>query len=135
MPSRRQEKIAHFVREVVSDAIAHHLNDPRIEDAFASVTRVEVSADLRIANVYISMFGGDLAAQNRAFAAITHARSRIQSLLAAKIRSRFCPVLNIHRDEQFKKTLETMKIIDDLAKESHPRAEPQAGAKDNDTQG
>ena len=118
MPTRRQEKISRFIREAVSDAIANHLNDPRIEQAFVSVTRVDVSADLRIANVYISLFGGTQTTQNNAFNAIIHARPRIQSLLAGKIRSRFCPVLNIHRDDQFKKTLEIMKLIDDLSKES-----------------
>jgi ribosome-binding factor A len=116
MPTRRQEKIARVVREAVSDAIANHLSDPRIE-AFVSVMRVDVSADLRIANVYLSMFGGTEAAQNNTFAAITHAKRRIQMLLAERVKSRFCPVLNIHLDDKFKKALETMKLIDDLANE------------------
>jgi ribosome-binding factor A len=117
MPTRRQEKIARVVREAVSDAIANHLSDPRIK-AFVSVMRVDVSADLRIANVYLSMFGGTETAQNNTFAAITHAKRRIQMLLAERVKSRFCPVLNIHRDDKFKKALEIMKLIDDLAGES-----------------
>jgi ribosome-binding factor A len=116
MPTRRQEKIARVVKEAVSDAIANHLSDPRIE-AFVSVTKVEVSADMRIANVYLSLFGGTETAQNKTFAAITHARSRIQTILAEQIQSRFCPVINIHRDENFKKSLEIMKLIDGLAAE------------------
>jgi ribosome-binding factor A len=133
MPKRRQEKIAHFVRDVVSDAILNHLNDPRIELAFVSVTRVDVSADLRIANVYISVFGGTPAAQNNAYNALVHARPRIQSLLARKINSRFCPVLSIHRDEQFKKALETIKLIDELSKESHPSPPPEEQTQDKDS--
>ncbi|MBE3142551.1 MAG: 30S ribosome-binding factor RbfA [Planctomycetes bacterium] len=116
MPTRRQEKIARVVKEAVSDAIANHLSDPRIE-AFVSVTRVEVSADMRIADVYLSMFGGTETAQNKTFAAILHARSRIQTVLAEQSQSRFCPVINIHRDENFKKSLEIMKLIDGLAAE------------------
>ena len=116
MPTRRQEKIARVVKEAVSDAIANHLSDPRI-DAFVSVTRVEVSADMRIADVYLSMFGGTETAQNKTFAAILHARSRIQTVLAEQSQSRFCPVINIHRDENFKKSLEIMKLIDGLAAE------------------
>jgi ribosome-binding factor A len=110
MPTRRQEKAARAVKEAVSDAIANHLNDPRIE-GFVSVTRVDMAADLRSAEVYLSIFGKDDAAQNKTYAAITHARSRIQSLLAGKLRCRFCPVLRFHRDESFKKTLETIKLI------------------------
>lgn len=121
MPTRRQEKVARIVKEVVSDAVANHLNDPRIE-GLVSVTRVEMAADLRSANVYLSVFGGDESTQRRSFVAITHARSRIQSLLADSIQSKFCPVLHFHLDEKLKKTLETMRLIDEAAREIEERA-------------
>jgi len=110
MATRRQEKVARIVKEAVSNAIANNLNDPRIE-AFVSVTRVDMAADLRSADVYLSIFGKDDAARNKTFAAITHAKSRIQSLLAGRLRSKFCPVLHLYREEKFKKTLEIMKLI------------------------
>ena len=102
MATRRQEKVARVVKEAVSDAIIHHLNDPRIS-GFISVTRVEMTADLRIASVYISIFGSDEAGQNRAFEAIIHAKSRIQSFVAGQVRSKFC--------------LETLNLIDQSVKE------------------
>jgi len=111
MATRRQEKVARIVKEAVSDAISSHLSDPRIE-GFISVTRVEMAPDLRNAEVYMSILSKDEAGQNKTFKAIEHARSRIQSLLANRIQSKFCPVLHFHKDEKFKKTLETMNIID-----------------------
>jgi ribosome-binding factor A len=111
MATRRQEKVARVVKEVVSDAIANRLGDPRI-GGFVSVTEVDMAPDLRNADVYISIFGKDDAGQNKTFAAIIHARNRIQSLLADRLQSKFCPVLNFYRDEKFKKTLEIMKLID-----------------------
>jgi ribosome-binding factor A len=111
MPTRRQEKVARVVKEAVSDAIANHLSDPRIE-GFVSVTRVDLAPDLRTADVYLSVFSKTPAVQERTFAAIMHARSRIQSILAGAIKSKFCPVLRFHKDEAFKKTLETMNLID-----------------------
>jgi len=116
MPTRRQEKVARIVKEAVSDAIVNHLNDPRIE-GLVSVTRVDMSPDLRRADVYLSILGRDEAAQNKTFAAISHARPRIQSLLAGRLQSKFCPVLRLCRDEKFKKTLETMKLIDQAVSE------------------
>lgn len=116
MPTRRQEKVARVVKEAVSDAIANHLNDPRIE-GFVSVTRVDMAADLRSADVYLSVFGKSDAAQNTTLAAITHAASRIQSLLAGRLQCKFCPVLHFRRDEEFRKTLETMKLIDQAVSE------------------
>jgi len=72
---------------------------------------------LRNADVYLSIFGKDERSYNKTFAAITHARSRIQSLLAGKLQSKFCPVLHFFRDENFKKALETMKLIEQAANE------------------
>ena len=125
MPTRRQEKVARVVKEAVSDAIANHLNDPRIE-GFVSVTRIDMAPDLRNADVYLSIFGKDDAAQGKTFSAISHAKSRIQSLVAARLRSKFCPVLHLYRDEKLKKTLETMKLIDQAVKKPEN--------KDSDTQ-
>jgi ribosome-binding factor A len=130
MPTRRQEKVARMVKKVVSDVIANHLNDPRIE-GFVSVTRVDMTTDLRSADVYLSIFdrghvtqeegkmgtSNNDAGRNKTFAAIMHAKSRIQSLLADKLQSKFCPVLRFRTDEKFKKTLETMKLIDQAVRE------------------
>ncbi|NQT01383.1 MAG: 30S ribosome-binding factor RbfA [Planctomycetes bacterium] len=120
MATRRQEKVARVVKEAVSDAITHHLSDPRIE-GFVSVTRVEMATDLRNANVFVSIFGSNETAQNKTFMAITHAKSRIQSMVAGKLQSKFCPVLHIYRDDKFKKTLETMNLIDKAVSELDKR--------------
>lgn len=112
MVSRRQQKVARVVKEVVSDAIANRLSDPRIE-GFISVTKVEMAPNLRDAEIYISIFGSDQTAQKKTFIALSHATSRMQSLLAHRMQSKFCPVLHLHMDEGFKKTLEVMKIIDE----------------------
>ena len=116
MATRRQEKVARVVKEAVSDAIAHRLSDPRIE-GFVSVTRVEMSPDLRNANVFVSIFGKDEVSQSKTFTAITHAKNRIQSMVAGCVKSKFCPVLHIYRDEVFKKTLETLNLIDKAVSE------------------
>jgi ribosome-binding factor A len=116
MAARRQERIARVVKEATSDAVSHHLNDPRIE-GLVSVTRVDVAADLRTADVYLSIFGKDCAAENRTLVAIAHAKGRIQALVAGRLQSKFCPVLRFYRDEKFKKTLETMRLIDQAVSE------------------
>ena len=124
MPTRRQEKVARVVKEAVSDAIANHLSDPRIE-GFVSVTRVDLATDLRTADVYLSVFSRNPASREKTFAAITHARSRIQSVLAGALQSKFCPVLRFHKDEKFKKTLETMNLIDKAARELKSNDSPE----------
>ena len=119
------------MKEAVSDAITHHLSDPRIE-GFVSITRVDVASDLRNADVFISIFGKDQTGQNKTFTAINHAKSRIQSYLAGRMQSKFCPVLHFYKDEKFKKTLETMELIDKVTrelKEKYPDEEDEQGAR------
>ncbi len=116
MATRRQEKLARAVRDAVSDAIMNHLGDPRIE-GFVSITRVEVAADLRNAEVYFSIFGKEEKVQDRTFEAINHARPKVQAIVADRITSKFCPVLRFHRDDNFKKVMETLNLIDKVATE------------------
>ena len=61
MSSRRVQKVAQAVREVVSMAILTELKDPRVRDV--TVTYVEVSGDLRNAKVHVSVMGDEAAQQ------------------------------------------------------------------------
>lgn len=116
MASRRQERVARVVRESVSDTIANRLNDPRIE-GFVSVTGVDVSADLRNADVFLSIMTDDEAVRRRTFVAIEHAANRVRARLSRRMTSKFCPRLNFHEDTKIKNTLETLKIIEEAARE------------------
>ncbi len=138
MPSRRQEKVARIVREVVSNAISTQLSDPRIV-GIVSVTRVEMAPDLRAAEVYLSIFESTEsqdqkieADRNKTFSAINHARSFIQSLLADRLESKFCPVLHFHSDENYRKTMEVINLIDQVSSEfdKSSEQEPSEDAED-----
>ncbi len=109
--SRRQKKVGSVVKEELSDIILNQLNDPRIE-GLISVTRVEMTPDLKKADVYISVFGVDQKTQKQTFAVITQAKRHIQTMLAGQLNSRTCPSLNLIWDEQIKKTLEIIDLID-----------------------
>jgi ribosome-binding factor A len=138
MPSRRQEKVARIVREVVSNAISTQLSDPRIV-GIVSVTRVEMAPDLRAADVYLSIFENSEtqeqkieADRNKTFSAIKRARSHIQSLLADRLQSKFCPVLRFHGDEKYRKTMEMMKLIDQVSSEFDESSEQERSEEPED---
>ena len=116
MSQRRQEKMARVVREAVSDIINNYLGDPRIE-GFISVTEVKIEPDLKKADVFLSIMGKTPERQNLTFTAIQHAAGRIQALLGDYVKSRFCPHLSFHIDDRLKKTMETLRLIDEISKE------------------
>ena len=116
MPSRRQQKVARVIMESVSDSIRNHINDPRME-GLVSVTEVDISPNLRKADIFISIMADNDKVRRKTFAAIKHSARHIQRRLGDKLTSKFCPHLEFHEDEKFKKTLETLKIIDEASKE------------------
>lgn len=116
--SHRPAKISHVVREVVSDAIANRIWDPRVSQ-FTSVTRVEVSDDLRIASVYVSVMG----AENKAITTmkgLESARGMIQSRVARRLDIRQCPMLRFHLDTGLKTAIETIRLMDELRAAGSP---------------
>ena len=115
MRSFRVDKMASTIRQIVGDAIAHRLNDPRISP-LASITRVEVSGDLQVAKVYVSVVG-DAAQGRRTLAGLQHAGGHVQGLLAGKLTVRRCPEIRFILDESLKKASETMRMIDESLSE------------------
>jgi ribosome-binding factor A len=122
MPSRRQEKMSRAIKEAVSDIINNHMQDPRIE-GFISVTEVKTEPDLKRAEVFLSIMAETPAKQRLTFSAIQHAGGRIQALLGDYIKTRFCPHLYFHEDDRMKKTMDILRLIDEVSKEFKPDGE------------
>ena len=131
MKSHRPQRVAHIIRQVVSDAIASRLSDPRIAP-FSSVTRVEMSADLEHARVFVSVMG-EPGTQRRTLAGLRSAAGAVQRLLARELTMRHCPHLTFELDESIKKGAETIRLINEAMAEirrDHPEEnqEPDAPA-------
>jgi len=108
--------MARVIKEAVSDIVNNHMQDPRIE-GFISVTEVKLEPDLKRAEVFLSIMAENPAKQRLTFTAIEHAAGRIQALLGDYVKARFCPHLYFHEDDRLKKTMETLRLIDEVSKE------------------
>lgn len=120
MSSRRTEKTSRIIRETVSDAIQSQLSDPRIR-GLISVTRVETSADLMRARVYLSMLGLDAKGQELSIRGIRHAKGYIQGRLASRLTTRNCPTLSFFADDSLKQGFAVTKLIDEITAERQAR--------------
>jgi len=108
MSSRRLEKAAEAIREVVSMAILTDLKDPRIRDV--TVTYVEVSADLRYAKVHVSVMG-DEARQKLTLRGLQSAAGFLQAKIAQGIEIRYTPKLSFLLDQGVKRSIEVARIL------------------------
>ncbi len=129
MKGHRPERVATIIRSVVSEAIATKLSDPRIAP-ISSVTRVEVSADLEYAKVWISVLG-DESGQRRTLAGLCSAAGYVQRLVGAQLSIRHCPKLSFHLDTSLKKAAETIRLIDEAMSDVRPEAAGQEPADEN----
>ena len=109
MTSYRVEKMASNVRSIVSDVILNELNDPRVSH-LTSVTRVELTRDLQLAKVFVSVLGSE-GEGRRTMAGLEHATGHIQKVLASRLRARVCPHISLHLDESLKRTAEVLDLI------------------------
>jgi ribosome-binding factor A len=116
--SRRLEKAAEAIREVVSMAILTELSDPRIRDV--TVTYVEVSADLHYAKIHVSVMG-DEARQKLTLRGLQSAAGYLQAKIAERIDLRYTPKLTFLLDQGVKRSIAVAEILRQvLPKEAEP---------------
>ena len=114
MSSRRAQKVAEAIREVVAMAIIAELNDPRIRDV--TVTYVEVSNDLCHAKVHVSVMG-DEGRQKLSLRGLESSAGFLQSKIARRLELRHTPRLKFLLDQGVKRSIEISKILDEVLPE------------------
>jgi ribosome-binding factor A len=126
MPSHRQLRMAEAIREVVASAILFDMADPRVHAV--TVLRVDLTGDLRNATVSVSIMGSE-AEQKQVLQGLQHGSGFLQSKVAARLQTRFTPILSFQRDDSVKKSIEMSRMIDDaLAADRLAQAQAQAQA-------
>ncbi|NLX14595.1 MAG: 30S ribosome-binding factor RbfA [Phycisphaerales bacterium] len=120
MRSHRPERVGNVIRQIIGEAIASRLSDPRI-DPLTSVTRVEVTADLEYAKVFVSVMGSRQVGQ-RTLAGLKSARGYVRQMVAQKLTLRQCPNISFHLDESLKKAAETLRLIEKVMGENEVQA-------------
>src|SRR3954465_15923988 len=99
--SRRTEMLGSTIQRELAEMILRDLNDPRLT-GFPTVTRVKVSADLSIADVYVTVMGTE-GHQQAALNALRHSAGMMRAKLTKVLALRQAPYLKFHIDENLKK--------------------------------
>jgi ribosome-binding factor A len=102
-------------------AILTELRDPRIEGV--TVTKVEVTPDMRGAKVFVSIMGNE-AKQNLCLRALQNSAGFLQSKVAARIDTRYTPRLRFELDEGVKKSIAIAKMLSEVLPDDDRVEEP-----------
>ncbi len=128
MSTRRTAKVAQAIREVVSTTILVELRDPRVKHV--TVLGVEVPPDLRTARVAVSVLG-DEKTQHLALLGLNSARGFLQARLADELELRYTPVLTFTLDQGVKQSIETARLLRELALQRGESPEAMSDAVDD----
>ncbi|MGB8519909.1 MAG: 30S ribosome-binding factor RbfA [Candidatus Tumulicola sp.] len=110
MKAQRMAKIDHEIQRILGTLISQELQDPRL--AFVTVTRAEVSDDLRHCKVHVSVIG-DRQAARQSLDALRHASGFLRGELGRKIALRHTPELIFIEDRSTERAIALAKTLRD----------------------
>ena len=104
-----QRELAGILREV---------KDPRVKDAFVSITAVDVTPDLKFAKVYYSALRGDAKELAKGLRA---ASGFMRSQIAQRLNLRITPDLNFVKDGSIEHGAKIAKFLEEINAERKER--------------
>jgi len=105
-------RVEEAVKAEIGALLVKGLKDPRI--GFVSVMAVRVSPDLRTANVYVSLFGGD-SEKKSSLAGLRSSAGFVRKHVGKALRLRFAPEIRFFEDT----TLDDVFRLEEVFKEIH----------------
>jgi ribosome-binding factor A len=110
MGTARMRRVNEAIREILADAIATELKDPRI--GFVTVTDVDTSPDLRAARVYVSVLGSE---EERAdsLAGLQSSHGVLQAKIANGMRMKRTPTLTFEYDDTVERGDRITRLLED----------------------
>lgn len=107
--SKRTEQLGHEIQRILGEIIQYELKDPRI--GFATVVGVEMTADLQIARVRVSVMGTP-EERRETMAALERAKGFLRRRLAEELNYlRFVPELRLILDTSVDYSLHIDEVL------------------------
>ena len=115
MRFKRSQRIQELLLEEISKLLQSGLKDPRV--GFTTLTRVEVSDNLKHAKVFVSVMGSE-EEKNQTLEALKNAKGFIRNYLGKNLYLRCLPELEFKKDENAEHVEKITRILNELHPES-----------------
>jgi ribosome-binding factor A len=98
MSNARKDRVAHAIRETLTQMIAADVKDPRVQaPTLLTVTKVELNVDMAVANCYVSIVGDD-ATVDAALAGLAKAAGFLRGKVGREVGLQHAPELRFQLD-------------------------------------
>jgi ribosome-binding factor A len=113
--SVRTERVSSLIKELISEVVQKHFTMEKF--GLVTVTEVRMSPDLKIAKVYVSIFG-DAERKKKTLAHLEVEKSSVRSQLGQHLRLKFTPSLDFYLDESLDNAMRIENLINQIHKNS-----------------
>lgn len=120
MQNYRPTRVAELLQSEIADLLLRQLKDPRL--SMATISRVDVSPDLREARVYVSRVG-DENEQKETMEGFARAVGFIRSQLGKRVKLRHTPNLTFKLDTAIADGVRISRLLHDLTSTAATDAE------------
>jgi len=108
---KRADRVADQIRMEVADILMRKIKDPRVRTV--TVTDVELTADLRIAYVFVTTMEQD-AAERDVFAGLSKASGFVRAELGRRLTLRYLPEIVFKKDMTGPRGDRVLQLLDEL---------------------
>ncbi len=119
MAVKRTDRLNSLLKEVISEVIRQDVRNPHVTE-LVTVTRVQISKDLRHAKVYISVIGSEQA-KIETIEALNSAAGFIAVHSSQKVVMRYFPELVFRLDDSVDKHMRIEQLINKINQERETR--------------
>ena len=109
----RPERVAETIKREMAEILTNRLRDPRL-GGMISVTDVEVTPDLSVARIYVSVLAPD-EARDKALAALTHSAGFVRHELAPRLGLREMPEIRFLLDTSIQQGARVEELLRRIA--------------------
>lgn len=115
MANNRTQRISEEVMRALAESI-RSVKDPRLQNGLVSITRCEVTGDLRYAKVYISVLGSEADAKE-VMKGLKSASGWLRREVGSRVQLRYAPELVFTLDHSITHGAHIYEVLDRLDRE------------------
>jgi ribosome-binding factor A len=109
-PSQRQLRVGELIRHALSELLTRgDVHDPVLEAHLVTIPEVRMTADLRLATIYVMPLGGR--DQNEVVAALDRNKRFLRGEIARRINLKFAPDIRFQIDARFDEAERIEKLL------------------------
>jgi ribosome-binding factor A len=110
IPSQRQLRVGELIRHALAEMLTRgEVHDPVIEGHLITVPEVQMTADLRLATIYVMPLGGRDA--EAVAAALERNKRYLRGEIARQVNLKFAPDIRFRIDERFDEAERIEKLL------------------------